>query len=105
MNDDYVLTSSIITLILRLCIVTWWHIYIMLISQHGNIQMHVSIVTLKTKSCHNANFISIGGSTGPLFIKKTPSYGYRNPHYKPKTVVRLSQVYNGNPYTDKTASS
>ena len=42
---------------------------------------------------------------GPLFTKKTPSYGYRDPHNKPKTVWRPSQVYNGNPYTDKTASS
>ena len=42
---------------------------------------------------------------GPLFTKKTPSYGYRNPHDKPKTVWWLSQVYNRNPYTDKTASS
>ena len=42
---------------------------------------------------------------GPLFTKKTPSYGYRDPYYKPKTVWRPSQVYNGNPYTDKTASS
>ena len=42
---------------------------------------------------------------GPLFTKTTPSYGYRDPHYKPKTVWRPSQVYNGNPYTDKTASS
>ena len=43
--------------------------------------------------------------TGPLFTKKMPSYGYRDPHHKPKTVWRLSQVYFGNPYTDKTASS
>ena len=42
---------------------------------------------------------------GPPVTKKTPSYGYRDPHYKPKTVWRPSQVYNGNPYTDKTASS
>ena len=33
---------------------------------------------------------------GPLFTKKTPSYGYRDPYY--------TQVCNGNPYTDKTAS-
>ena len=26
-------------------------------------------------------------ATGPLFTKKTPSYGYRDSHYKPKTVV------------------
>ena len=24
---------------------------------------------------------------GPLFTKKTLSYGYKNPHYKPKTTV------------------
>ena len=42
---------------------------------------------------------------GPLFTKKTPSYQYRDSHYKPETVVRLSEVYNGDPYTRKTASS
>ena len=42
---------------------------------------------------------------GPLFTKNSPSYGYRDPHYKPETVWRPSQVYNGNTYTDKTASS
>ena len=42
-------------------------------------------------------------TTGPLFTKKMPSYG--DPHDKPKTVVRPSQVNNGNPYTDNTASS
>ena len=41
----------------------------------------------------------------PLFTKKTPSYGYRDPHDKHKTVWRPSQVYHGNPFTDKTASS
>ena len=40
--------------------------------------------------------------TGPLFTKKDlVLHRYRNPHYKPETVWRLSQVYNGNPYTDK----
>ena len=43
--------------------------------------------------------------TRPLFTKKTPSHWYRYPHYKPKTVWRPSQVYNGNPYTSKEASS
>ena len=42
---------------------------------------------------------------GPLFTKKMPFYGDRNPHYKPKTVWRWSQVYNGKPYTNKMASS
>ena len=35
----------------------------------------------------------------------TPSYVYRNPLYKPKTVWRPSQVYNDNLYIHKTASS
>ena len=48
--------------------------------------------------------LSLTASPGPLFTKKTPSYGYRDPHDEAKTVWRLYQVYNGNPYTDKTAS-
>ena len=34
-----------------------------------------------------------------------PSNVYRDPHYKPETVWRPSQNYNGNPYANKTASS
>ena len=45
------------------------------------------------------------GPPGPLFTKKTPSHRYRDPHEKPKRVWRPSQVYNGNPYTDKMAFS
>ena len=52
-------------------------------------------------SWHDTTLIN----AGPLFTKKTLSYVYRDPHDKPKTVWRPSQVYNGNPYTDKTASS
>ena len=37
--------------------------------------------------------------------KKTPAYRYTDSHDKPKTVWRPSPVYNGNAYTDKTASS
>ena len=40
----------------------------------------------------------------PLFIKKTYLW-YRNPHNKPKTAWRPSQVYNGNPFINKTVSS
>ena len=40
-----------------------------------------------------------------LLFKKTPSYRYRNPHYKPVTVWRPSQIYNGNPYISKTIPS
>ena len=32
----------------------------------------------------------ISHTSGPLFTKKTPSYQYRNSHYKPETVVRPS---------------
>ena len=35
----------------------------------------------------------------------TPSYGYRNPHYRPKTICWPSQVYNGNPDINKTVFS
>ena len=40
-----------------------------------------------------------------MFTKKVPSRGYGNSRYKPKTVWRPSQFYNGNPYTNKTLSS
>ena len=36
---------------------------------------------------------------------QTPSCDYMNSHYKPNRVWRSSQVYNGNPYTNKTVSS
>ena len=42
---------------------------------------------------------------GPLFNKMAQSYGYRNPHYKPKMVRWPFQVYDGNPYTTETMSS
>ena len=40
-----------------------------------------------------------------LFTQKMLSCGYRNPHYKPKTVWHLSQVNNGNSYTNAMLSS
>ena len=52
-----------------------------------------------------SNTESLLADSGPLFTKKTPSYQYRDSHYKPETVVRPSKVYHGNPYTRKTASS
>ena len=61
-----------------------------------------------------AVYIEMGGwvwlywNTGPLFTKMTPSYwyqeAYRGSHYKPETIVRPSQGYNGDSYTHKTAS-
>ena len=43
--------------------------------------------------------------TAPLFTKKVVSHRYRNLHYKPQTVWRPSQVYKGNPNTNKKVSS
>ena len=51
------------------------------------------------KYSHSITWYVHHRSGPPLFTKKTPSYGYRDPHYKPKTVWRPSQVYNGNPYS------
>ena len=42
--------------------------------------------------------------TPELLLIKTPSYSYRDSHYKPETVVRPSQFYNVDSYTRKTAS-
>ena len=56
-------------------------------------------------SCKHVHCGRLACWPGPLFTKKTPSYGYMDPHYKTETVWRPSQVYDGNPYTDKTASS
>ena len=39
------------------------------------------------------------GNSGPLFTENTPSYGYVNSHFKPKTVWRPSQVDNEDSYT------
>ena len=37
--------------------------------------------------------------------KNTPSYSHRDRHYKSKTVVKPSQVYNGDPFTNKASFS
>ena len=42
---------------------------------------------------------------GPLFTKNTSSLWFRDPHYKPETVIRPSQVYNGISYTCNCAFS
>ena len=40
-----------------------------------------------------------------IYIRpNAPSYVFKNFHYKPKTVWRPSQVYNGNPHTNTTVS-
>ena len=53
----------------------------------------------------SSNTCSLHLSLGHLFTKNEPHPGYRNPQYKPKTVWRPSQVYNGNPFYSKTVSS
>ena len=55
------------------------------------------VATVMAASLHPVTKLLASHDSGPLFTKKTPSYGYRDPHYKPKTVWRPSQVYNGNP--------
>ena len=68
--------------------------------------MSHALVVLHKYNCPSANVASLNQKNwGPLFTKKTPSYQYGDSHYKPETVVRPSKVYNGDPYTRKTASS
>ena len=59
-------------------------------------------------STHSLGFYSLKrcrltGTGIPIIILfgKKMFYMYRNPHYKPEMVWRPSQVYNGNPYTNK----
>ena len=56
----------------------------------------------KSTSSTSAGTVTTRLYLGPLFTIKTPSYGYKNPHYKPKTFWWPSQVYNRNPYANKT---
>ena len=65
----------------------------------------------KLKKCFGGEGVCMGCeeaihvSPRPLYTKKMPSCQYRDSHYKPETVIRPSQVYNGDSYTCKTASS
>ena len=43
--------------------------------------------------------------SGLLFVQKKPSYGSGDRHYKPKTVWRPPQVYDGNPRINKVVCS
>ena len=51
--------------------------------------------------CYNTQFIW-QLILGLYSLRRRRLNGYRDPHDKPETVWRPSQVYNGNPYTDKT---
>ena len=48
---------------------------------------------------------SHGHESGPLFTKRMSSFGYWNPHYKPKTCWWPFHIYNWNPFTNKRKSS
>ena len=64
------------------------------------------LILMNVWECHRRwTGIGLEIGVGPLLTKKTSPYGYRNSHYKPKTVWRPSQVYNGNAYTNNTMSS
>ena len=58
---------------------------------------------------HKAFFLWKQHHLGLHLQQNTPSYGYRSPYYKPKTVWRPSQVYDENPiptrYVDGTPTS
>ena len=74
-------------------------------------------IFLPPMSCHlqptaasgHYMLLSSHANTSNLFFKISinykNSYGYRNSHYKYETVWRPSQIYNCNPYTNKTVSS
>ena len=100
-NTPHIRAKRLIELIMGESTMSYWLFsarqqYLQCVGNGGTAVLHYAMGMSSVKWNHY---------TGPLFTKKTPSYGYRNPHYKPKTVWRQSQVYNGNSYTDQTASS
>ena len=66
-NYQVMVTGKMIDVYITACgSFTWWHL------QATQISVYIIY------------------ETGPLFTKKTPSYQYRDSHYKPETVVRPS---------------
>ena len=64
------------------------------------------LILMNVWECHRRwTGIGLEIRVGPLLTKTTSPNGNRNSHYKPKTVWRPSQVYNGNAYTNNTMSS
>ena len=140
------LTLDHLTPVYVVCLGSWSNIYSGFMWASGHMKspatelsvQTASLSTLTIKQRQIWSFMGVYWWPRPLVTKKTPSYGYRDSHYKPsygyrdshykpsygyrdshytpsyryrdsqykpKTVSRPSQVYNGNPYTDKTASS
>ena len=62
------------------------------------------IATCPESSACSVNVITLGNTARGHQFTKTQSHWYSDSHYKPETVVRPSQVYNGDSYTPKTAS-
>ena len=69
--------------------------------EDSNPQPQISLITF-----HKKWYLIPASKTDPwaLFTKRMSSYGYMNPHYKPRTVWRPYEVYKGDPYTNKTVS-
>ena len=65
-------------------------------------EQHVILQSLDHKII---NPLCIAWVPGHLLTKKMLSNRYRNPYYKPKMVWQQSQVYNGNPFTNKMVFS
>ena len=80
-----------------------------------NLQVMVAHKRTSENKHYSSHTVSIGRNAykidrtglppGLLFMKRTPTYGYRNPYHKSKAVWRPSQVYNENPLTNTTVSS
>ena len=68
-----------------------------------NIQGKMYNVSVPFIHCYSP-YITKYDDPGSLFIKKKLAYWYKDSHYKPETVARPSQVYNGDSYARKTAS-
>ena len=71
-----------------LCHCYWWHHYMAVLRLlWGSITFPGPLFTKKTPSYQ---YRDSHYKPEPLFTKKTPSYQYRDSHYKPETVVRPS---------------
>ena len=81
------------------------HIWILMEKNHWWNAPQTPLSWWNLETCSLApNDVALQGLLVYLFTKKTLSYSYRNPHYKPEMVWRPSQVYNENPYTNRMMS-
>ena len=84
-----------------LCWSTGFHVHQNLSNGAFQISDHLGIVN--THPCTRTTIFDRTRTC--IHYKKTWSYGHRNSQYKPKTDWPPSQVYDWNPYANKTVSS